>query len=756
MKKTWLLFLLLFLLLATGSMAQTLPTEKIFFATDRLSYGLNDTIRVTGQLVRTDHAPSAGNEAAGQLLLPYSRYLYVELLNSSDSVMVRKRLMTDEAGSFSAKMNIDPTTPKGVCYLRAYTRMMCNFSDYTIPVVPLEVFAETPTLAVTTAGMTCHFYPEGGQLVGDDMQQVAVCLTEGGNPLQTKAFLTSEQGDTLQEVVTTASGWAVFSFIPVQGRHYFLTATLGGRNQLFALPESDPQHPSLRLTKGKAQLAYDVLGTLPKGSKLYAYHQSTGLMVLPLKKKGIVVLEGIGPGVVTLMLTDRTDSIVSQSHCWHGGEKAAKTGDAGEQVFSLVRFLPLDEARQGIARSYVPTAEAMVNYQQDLFSEEPFPACYALENQADRTTDVMGWLCSARFSRFDVKKVLKEGWQAKNQPEVAPLIRGTVKGGGRQWALKEGTVVAYQRSTADAFSTEVNRDGTFVLPVGAYPDGDDFFIEAFDKKGKAGIYDYDFLGDTIPALRNHLHLWTAMADGQMENGKMKTENEVSHRGAFSFTGTNMIPEVVARAKVRVEHEQENKEYYGHRYLSEEALDKHNYQSFQEMVYHFAPYMRLIMASPERDDEGDSTDPTQEGMTELDQKTAPPEWHLFPANRISTLSGKDEIRIYVDGVLLSATQAFNLDMQQVASVEFMSPAKALPLHQGCINGCLEIKTKRFKPQSVRSMGVIYAPALGIANASQPYQPQTPEQPTEAGRYLKIVDEISVDGIRSSAKVVTFER
>ena len=96
------------------------------------------------------------------------------------------------------------------------------------------------------------------------------------------------------------------------------------------------------------------------------------------------------------------------------------------------------------------------------------------------------------------------------------------------------------------------------------------------------------------------------------------------------------------------------------------------------------------------------------------------------------------------------------MQQVASVEFMSPAKALPLHQGCINGCLEIKTKRFKPQSVRSMGVIYAPALGIANASQPYQPQTPEQPTEAGRYLKIVDEISVDGIRSSAKVVTFER
>lgn len=180
MKKTWLLFLLLFLLLATGSMAQTLPTEKIFFATDRLSYGLNDTIRVTGQLVRTDHAPSAGNEAAGQLLLPYSRYLYVELLNSSDSVMVRKRLMTDEAGSFSAKMTLDPTTPKGVCYLRAYTRMMCNFSDYTIPVVPLEVFAETPTLAVTTAGMTCHFYPEGGQLVGDDMQQVAVCLTEGG------------------------------------------------------------------------------------------------------------------------------------------------------------------------------------------------------------------------------------------------------------------------------------------------------------------------------------------------------------------------------------------------------------------------------------------------------------------------------------------------------------------------------------------------------------------------------------------------
>jgi hypothetical protein len=196
----------------------------------------------------------------------------------------------------------------------------------------------------------------------------------------------------------------------------------------------------------------------------------------------------------------------------------------------------------------------------------------------------------------------------------------------------------------------------------------------------------------------------------------------------------MIPEVVAHAKIKTDYEQERKEYYGNKYISEEAMDKSNYQTFQQMLYHFAPYMRLIPEDPE-------------------DKAGPPEWHLFPATRISTLGGTDEIRIYVDGVLFTATEAFGLDMQSVATVEFMTPAQALARHQGCINGCLEITTKRFKPTVVRSKGVIYTPPLGIADIGQPSAFANPETPTKAGNYLLIVDEISSGGINTYAKQVT---
>ena len=728
MKRRLLLLITISLLAVVKGAAQILPTEKLFFASDRMKYTTGDTIRVAGCLIRTDNLtiPADGDVTTE----PYSRYLYLDLLDASDSTLTRQRLVTDDNGSFTTTFAIDPTSATGIYTLRAYTRLMCNYSDYTIPAFPIRIISESqsPTQMqghdAVGGSLTCNLYAEGGRLATDDVQKVAVCLrTADGRGLATRFSLVDDRSDTLQYGQTTPSGWAVVSFYATPERRYFIATAHEGRTQLFVLPETDDGSPSLKLTKGKDKAGYHVSGQLPKGSKLYAYHQTTGLLLLPLKKDGILDLADVGSGVVSLMLTDRNDSLLSESHCWH---EASLTTTA-DTVFRLVRYLPVDDSQDAVETNFIPTAEVMLNYQQDLVSPEPFPACYATESVADRVTDVQGWLLSARFSRLDVAKVMREGWHTRYQPETAPLIRGKVMGGGKQWRLKEGTVVAYQRSTADTFSADLRRDGTFVLPVGTYPDGDDFFIEAFDKKGNAGVYDYEFLGDTIPSLRNHSRWLT-----QTKSGVVGQAGE--NRKAFSFTGTNMIPEVVAHAKVKTDYEQERKEYYGNKYISEEAMDKSNYQTFQQMLYHFAPYMRLIPEDPE-------------------DKSGPPEWHLFPATRISTLGGTDEIRIYVDGVLLTATEAFGLDMQSVATVEFMTPAQALARHQGCINGCLEITTKRFKPTVVRSKGVIYTPPLGIANIGQPSAFANPETPTKAGNYLLIVDEISSGGINTYAKQVT---
>lgn len=70
-------------MLASANMSAQLPhdfrSEQVFLGVAKTEWGANDTIDANGVvtcLARKD-------------IKPYSRYVYIELLNSSDSLMVR-------------------------------------------------------------------------------------------------------------------------------------------------------------------------------------------------------------------------------------------------------------------------------------------------------------------------------------------------------------------------------------------------------------------------------------------------------------------------------------------------------------------------------------------------------------------------------------------------------------------------------------------------------------------------------------------
>ncbi len=125
MKKI-LLLLSLFSYILT---AQTLPTEKVFFASDRLHYDVGDSVFISGWLMRTDNKTT----------LPYSRYLYLEMVDNNDSIYARQKLSVGENGEFFTVLPLVTSTHYGMYYLRAYSKMMCNFSDITIPSYPVEI-----------------------------------------------------------------------------------------------------------------------------------------------------------------------------------------------------------------------------------------------------------------------------------------------------------------------------------------------------------------------------------------------------------------------------------------------------------------------------------------------------------------------------------------------------------------------------------------------------------------------------------------
>ena len=432
--------------------------------------------------------------------------------------------------------------------------------------------------------------------------------------------------------------------------------------------------------------------------------------------------------------------MVSETHLWRSNKVSPRNvkssfvacesinadsiiGEKAES--STVRFIPYGESVESVLGRYLPTAEA-ADFESDFVSELPFPRGMAGESSADRVADINGWLLSASFQRLDIAKAMSEGWKMKYQPEVTNAIKGMVWGQGKNWKLKEGDIVAYQRSNAETFSAEMRKDGTFFLPIGDYRKGDSFFVSAHDKKNKSDQYEYEFYGDTIPTLRNYRK--------ELFDNTISVTSTGGGKQQFNWHGVDNLAGVVITAHVNKDYAQEEKEFYGNKFITEKVMEKRNYQSFKDMIYHFSPFMKLVSqkkASGVDEDEAESGDVGEGG---------PLTWHLYPT-RTSTLKGKSEVKIYVDGVLTDATNAVNLNMQDIATVEYLSPAQSIARHPFCINGCLELTTKGFKLEPIESKGVMYTPSLSIAN----YGGDTPKAiaaPSKKGDYLMIIDYLSV--------------
>ena len=93
--------------------------EKLYLQTDKPYYSAGDTIWFRGFLV----------DAASMKPITYSQFIYVELINQSDSVLYRAKIINNEGNSFHNCLRIAPHVPAGNYLLRAYTQWMRNFGE---------------------------------------------------------------------------------------------------------------------------------------------------------------------------------------------------------------------------------------------------------------------------------------------------------------------------------------------------------------------------------------------------------------------------------------------------------------------------------------------------------------------------------------------------------------------------------------------------------------------------------------------------
>ena len=236
-----------------------IPQEKAYLHFDNTSYYQGDNIWFKCYVV-----------TSGQhQLSPWSKTLYVELLNPGGEI-VDKRILKIDNGQCHGEFTLNQLPfYSGFYEVRAYTKYMLNFGEDVIFSRLLPVFdkpkaegnfeekdmqrygrwgvrnypmkRESP---VRGNSVNLRFFPEGGNLIQGVASQVAFEATdETGNPIDVSGVLMDGNRQELCQITTLHEGKGVFTYMPgVPGRRNDVAEVeYSGRKYRFDLPASLPQ-----------------------------------------------------------------------------------------------------------------------------------------------------------------------------------------------------------------------------------------------------------------------------------------------------------------------------------------------------------------------------------------------------------------------------------------------------------------------------------------------------------------------------------
>ena len=246
------------------------PQEKIHLHTDRNFYVPGERIFFRAYVADADtHQPSKQN-----------RYVYVELINSNDSLVDRVMIRpADERignGLFHGYLFLSEIIPEGNYTLRAYTKYMENLGDdyffkknirignikdnYELKIMNYE---NEPSggnrkndlagagLAFAQNDFEVSFFPEGGNLIEGVMCKIAFkALNRNGTPATVTGEIVDETGKVITSIQTCHAGMGVFACLPERGKRYYLKCrNESGIEKQFRLPQSHPRAYALSVTR---------------------------------------------------------------------------------------------------------------------------------------------------------------------------------------------------------------------------------------------------------------------------------------------------------------------------------------------------------------------------------------------------------------------------------------------------------------------------------------------------------------------------
>lgn len=725
-------YLLVLFACVTPVLGDGILSERVFIAPTKTDYCPGDTIAIIGKVISTD-----------TISFPYSKYLYVEIFNNKDSVVLRKKLRCNESGYFTAKLSTDILWKADVYYLRAYTRLMQNFKADVYPTIPLQIGKKIVRPELYPSTINCSFFPEGGRLVGNVPQTMTVYLTDAnGFPLQLPFDIVVEN-DTIIRQHTTLSGLQRFVYTPQNAKRFELRVSLkDGQDFTFNLPEPT-NGMTIQLSGNSRRLIYKILGVddsceLPK---LYVFHPKLGIHDLHMSSEhvGALDLMDLPSGVLTFFLMHGGEIVSERNYYIERKQNLSipylsktdyKSGDFldistghSDGMHVYVRFYPEDYWCGGHMETWLRETASLI-------SDVRFPIYYYQGNELERRNDMECWLLSSAFGELNLKDLLKEEFNYRYLNERELAISGKVLEPSEK-LLKSGGVSVIHTKTGSAYFTSLNEKGEFYVPVHDFMEGDEFFVSASEVgKGKGKRFEFSFSDDVFPPVVNLYPVKKELMLGEAE-----VDIGMADDSDYGLDKNNLLPELKVKAKIK-EKEVSTKKFYATNYIDVEAEDK--YSNFASII---ADIPSVVLEE------------TKEfhGNGRISKS-----YCITSVRGQSSING-GEVVILIDGMRIDANEAMKFLPFELSSVEYFSPSDAMKFTYGAINGALVVTTRKFKKQDAidtESKGVIYVP-IGLVNYNCSLQEmqQPIEVPTLAGRYRMLIDIVTMKGeVISSEQII----
>lgn len=768
------IFLALFVASWLSSMASSVyRNEKVYLAIEKESVLPGDTFSVYGWIV----------EAQTLALSPYSRYVYLECLDDQDSIIVRQKISCS-SGMFRTRIPVDLFQTPGRAYIRAYTRLMRNQPEWTFTIYPVQLGRPGSGIqAVPATGRGIHsvrFYPEGGRLVNGCLQQVVFEITDpSGRPVQTTGELIDNEGNVLQSgLATHPSGRGCIRFIPLEGKTYRLrvsTQTDSEVSQLYTLPPAGHK-PSLQVNLNRGKLRY----TLVSASKdrepyrIVLFYRGIFLTEDTLSSSrpaALLDLSAYPSGICVALLLNEKNETVAERLIFHvGDDSIASYWDSDEallrtdkmvyrpgeiarlywnQVDSAAAYqVRIQETTTDLEASHKPGSLALPG--QDIVSylllTSEFPAsCIPFgEYQPPRLKtclpEIDKWLITMQWKRFSLLEVMQDSCAYFFPPEKGIVLEGRVETELGD-PLKGGSLVAVNTDTGFTYEGGIDATGRFRVAVDDFADGQTFFMQAYDRKGKTFGYKVIPDPEIYPGVDNRLK--TGRVEERLWADSISSSSvRIASDGISVSIGENEeknyhLPEIEVAARIRKEAP-ETQDFYFQRKITEEIIRKRSYPDILPYLQDLSGIRVGKVSLNPSAEEGDLSVFryaifTTRGAAVLRKISDP--YQRQPG----------ELPVLLDGSLVDTHHVLTtLDPQNVASIERLTPGQALAYTSFGFDGAILITTRDYRKEKPESKGILWQP-LGLSPADDlPAQlPDSLVLPRRPGAYRLIVE--GIDGL-----------